>query len=80
MTKSLKDISIAVDLVSLRRAMFAAHKESSRSVLEESDCNLLDPSPGGEAGGAVEVGGSGVESQTQLHSGASLDYMRPSLK
>lgn len=42
--------SIAVDLVSLRRAMFAAHKESSRSVPEESDCNLLDPSLGGKAG------------------------------
>lgn len=50
MTKSIKDISIAVDLVSLRRAMFAAHKESSRSVPEESDCNLLDPSLGGKAG------------------------------
>lgn len=47
MTESLKDTSTAVDLVRLRRAMFAAHKESSRSRPEESDCKLLGPSPGG---------------------------------
>ena len=50
MTESLKDTSTAADLVRLRRAMFAAHKESGRSRPEESDCKLLDPSPGGVKG------------------------------
>lgn len=81
MTESLKDTSTAVDLVRLRRAMFAAHKESSRSGPEESDCKLLDPSPGGKVGeGLQRSEDQEFKARLSYIVGTSLDYMRPSLK
>lgn len=69
MTESLKDTSTAVDLVRLGEPCLQLTRRAAGAGLKNQTASYLAPALGGQERGALEVGGSGVQSQTQLHSG-----------